>query len=100
MDISAIRKARDKVLRREQLLLEAVREFDEITTEQIERAEIAVKSRRLKTSEIATLLDMHRVHVYRIGAADCKTYLELWQWVKKHRPDLLDTLEKNYDRAG
>lgn len=96
MDLNAIQRARNKVMQREELLIEAVREYDQVTTQQLELAQVQAKSRPLKVTEVADLLDMSRTHVYRVGAHDCQTYLELYTWVKQNRPAQIKSLESNY----
>jgi AraC-like DNA-binding protein len=93
-----VHSAREKVLRRQRILEEAIAEFDKAATERIQELEVLARSRPIKVTDMVRLLGLSRSQLYRIGAADCSTYAQLWHWAKVNRPELLQQLERNYER--
>lgn len=93
-----LEKARDRVLRRQKILINAVEQYDKLTTEILAEADVEIKSMPLKKVEIAELLEMHYSSVFRMGANECATYAQLWRWVRSEKPNLLRRVERNYEQ--
>ena len=96
LELQEIKRARDKVMRRQSILENAVKEYDEAVQRALKQAETKIISRPLKVVEIARLLDVNPSTVNRMGSNHCRSYAEIHSWVKENRPDLLNRLEKNY----
>jgi len=88
-----------KAVRRSQMAHEAWEEYHLAVREEFARKEAEAKSREITVTEAARLLDLSRQQVYAIGANTCKTYLELWDWVKENRPESLRTIEDNWSQS-
>lgn len=95
--LQRVENERMKVLRRAASLQAAVEEYDEAVTEMRKEAEASAKSIRLNKKVQAKLLGISRSHLYRAGLDGCRNYAELYRKVNRLRPDLLETLEMNFD---
>lgn len=85
-----------KAVRRTQMANDAWEEYHLAVREEMARKEAEAKSAPITVTEVARLLELSRQQVYTIGANECKTYIELWDWVKTNRPDLRRKLENNW----
>lgn len=90
-------QAIQKVQRRTEMARQAMHEYNELI-EDINRESVA-KSISIPVNKTiqAELLGISRSHLYKIGLDGCRTYAELWKKVDRRRPDLLPTLEKNFN---
>lgn len=93
MNLEAIHR---KAVRRTQMANEAWEEYHLAVREEIARKEAEAKSAPITVTEAARLLELSRQQVYTIGANTCKTYLDLWDWVKMNRPGDLRKIENNW----
>lgn len=95
--LEEIKRTREKVMRRQAILLDALEEYNRAVDKALREARAESRSIRLKVIETKDLLEVSRSTVYRMGANHCKTYAELWAWVREHKPEFLGTLEKNFE---
>src|SRR5690625_499485 len=93
--MTSIEQARDKVLRREMMLIQAVKEYDAKVQEHIRALRAEADSAPITVEGIAELVEKDRRTIWRWGLSEAKTYAEVWRWVKANRPELLNTLESN-----
>lgn len=91
-----IDRLHETAVRRMEIARQSLVEYKEAVDELLEEAQAEAMSQKLTVTDMAKLLEKSRPTIYRMGAADCKTYADLWRWVKANRPKLLKTLERNY----
>jgi DNA-binding phage protein len=96
--VKIMNKSHKKVLRRQKILEEAFRENDEVVNEGIAELEALAKSQKLSVTKIAELTGISRSSIYTLGADYCRSYYDIWNWVKVNRPELVQQLERNYER--
>lgn len=93
-----VNKLHQRAIRRMETAKIAIDEYKQGVDEILQEARAEAMSQKLTVTQMATLLGKSRPTVYRMGAADCQTYADLWRWTKANRPELLKTLEGNYNQ--
>lgn len=94
--INRLQLERNKLIRRLRSAEVAREEFDDAYSIFMMEVEAKAKSIPLNKTIQAQLLDVSRNTLYR-RYDGCRNYAELWQVVFDENPDLIKTLERNFD---